>query len=243
MTHAAAITHIMELCEDGDLSGVDMKLKIQPGLLNIRDGNGRTPLHRAAQSGNMELLLLLIDKGAIVDAESEEGHTPLHFGAFAGQISAITVLLEKGAFIDHQGLDGCVPLHFACGQGKQETVQFLVERGANLKIPNKKGEFPVHWAVKNEHRDLAKAVNDMYHKRPENASGQKSWPMRQTVQGDISLDFVDNGSKERASENKEMGMFYSEKNDTVRSHTLRVVEDEEVSALIDRAKHLQGANF
>jgi len=231
MSHNAAITQIMEQCEDGDLEGVRAKLKIQPALLNIRDGNGRSPLHRAAESGNMELMEMLIGMGAIVNAESETGHTPLHFGAFAGHVDACKSLLNNGAWIDHMGTDGCVPLHFACGQGKLAVIEFLVSKGANLKIANYKGQLPLHWAVQNKHNDVAKAVNAMYTARPKNLGAAKAWPR---PKGDKYFrDVVDNGSDERAMHNKHMGIFFDASNTTVRSHNVSDIEKEEVTSLLD----------
>jgi len=218
---------------------VESKLSVQPGLLNIRDGDGRTPLHRAAQSGNMALLELLIGKGAIVNAENEQGHTPLHFGAFAGQVDALTSLLDHGAWVDHQGHDGSVPLHFAAGQGKLAAIEYLVARGGNLKVANHKGHFPLHWAVQNKHDDVARRINAMYTARPKNAANGKVWPRPKGEGSETGK--VDNDSEERAAENKRRGLFYGSDNGTVRSHTVQEIEDKEVTSLLD--KHHPGTPF
>jgi ankyrin repeat protein len=241
MSHNAAITQIMEQAEVGNLEGVKAKLRVQPALLNIRDGDGRTPLHRAAESGNMELLEMLVEMGAIVNAENEQGHIPLHFGAFAGHVDSLSMLLDKGAWIDHIGKDGCVPLHFACGQGKLEAIEYLVERGANLKISNNKGEFPLHWALRNQHKGVAMAVNDMYTRRPANSTQKKVWPRRELDAAEITHAFVDNKSTERAAENKKMGLFFAPDNSVVRSHDVDSIEKSEVDALLD--KHHPGTPF
>jgi len=171
----------LELAFDGNIAEVRKKLRTQPALLNIRDGDGRTPLHHAAQSGNMALCNLLLELGADVNESNVGGHIPLHFAAFSGHCEAIIALLEAGAGIDHQGLDGSVPLHFACGQGQLEAVRLLVAKGANLKVTNFSGHLPLHWAVQNKHNVTAKAVNEMYTHPHKVAPEIKKWPRKETV--------------------------------------------------------------
>jgi ankyrin repeat protein len=239
--HMANITNIMDLSEDGDLQGVIKKLDVQPALVNVQDGNGRSPLHRGAESGNMELIRLLLDRGAEINAENVGGHTPLHFGAFAGHVEVLRVLLDNGARIDHQGKDGSVPLHFACGQGKMEAIEYLIQRGANLKIENNAGKLPLDWAVQNMHHDVAKRVNAMYHKRPcSNTLGNWTRYHGGSV-AEIKAEKVDNETQRRNAHNKSMGLFFHEDNDIKRSHTSLEVENEEVDALLD--KHHPGTPF
>jgi ankyrin repeat protein len=44
--------------------------------VNIRQQAGVTPLHSAAQNGNLELLILLLENGADVDVCMEGGKLP-----------------------------------------------------------------------------------------------------------------------------------------------------------------------
>jgi len=49
--------------------------------LNIIDANGWTALHHAAYTGDLESVKIIISKGALVNAYSNQGRTPLHFAA------------------------------------------------------------------------------------------------------------------------------------------------------------------
>ncbi|XP_011042409.1 PREDICTED: ankyrin repeat, PH and SEC7 domain containing protein secG-like [Populus euphratica] len=63
---------------------------------NAATDSGLTPLHYAAKSGLKKLLLLLILKGAEVDAKANSG-TPLKWAAIHGQKKAVKILLDNHA--------------------------------------------------------------------------------------------------------------------------------------------------
>lgn len=58
---------------------------------------GWTPLHYAATRGHLQIMTLLLDKYAYIDAASPNGTTPLMMAAFYGTPSAVKLLLEAGA--------------------------------------------------------------------------------------------------------------------------------------------------
>lgn len=47
--------------------------------IHVRDQVGRTPLHLAAQYGNLRLAKLLLRNGALVNAQDNAGNSPLHY--------------------------------------------------------------------------------------------------------------------------------------------------------------------
>ncbi|KAI4354451.1 hypothetical protein L6164_003311 [Bauhinia variegata] len=70
-------------------------------FVNIRDGNGATPLHLAALQKRPECLHTLLENGALVCASTGgfgyPGSTPLHLAARGGSLDCIRVLLAWGA--------------------------------------------------------------------------------------------------------------------------------------------------
>ncbi|KAI4356463.1 hypothetical protein L6164_000485 [Bauhinia variegata] len=86
-------------------------------FVNIRDGNGATPLHLAARQRRPECLHTLLDNGALVCASSGgfgyPGSTPLHLAARGGSLDCVRMLLAWGA--DRLQLDssGRIPFSVA----------------------------------------------------------------------------------------------------------------------------------
>ncbi|KAI5391724.1 putative E3 ubiquitin-protein ligase XBAT31 [Lathyrus oleraceus] len=70
-------------------------------FVNIRDGNGATPLHLAARHRRLECLHSLLDNGALVCASTGgsgfPGRTPLHMAARGGSVDCVRMLLAWGA--------------------------------------------------------------------------------------------------------------------------------------------------
>ena len=79
--------------------------------INAKDSTfGSTALSSAALFGHTEIVALLLEAGAEVNARNRDGSTPLHSAAFLGQYEAAELLLENGADINIRNGDGGTPL-------------------------------------------------------------------------------------------------------------------------------------
>ncbi|XP_010922347.1 E3 ubiquitin-protein ligase XB3 [Elaeis guineensis] len=82
-------------------------------FVNVRDGNGATPLHLAAKQGWPNCLHILLGNGALVSAPtgrySYQGSTPLHLAARGGYLDCVRELLAWGADRKQRDSSGRIP--------------------------------------------------------------------------------------------------------------------------------------
>ena len=111
------------------------------------DEEGATAFLRASQSGDVELMRLLLEHGADPHINTELGVTPLAVTAGIGWVEGITsewsteqtveavkMLLELGIDPNFQADTGRVALHGAAHKGATEVVRILVAAGAQMDI-------------------------------------------------------------------------------------------------------------
>ncbi|XP_015741243.1 protein TANC2 isoform X13 [Coturnix japonica] len=77
--------------------------------------------------GYTEMVALLLEFGANVDAASESGLTPLGYAAAAGFLSIVVLLCKKRAKVDHLDKNGQCALVHAALRGHLEVVKFLIQ--------------------------------------------------------------------------------------------------------------------
>jgi len=101
--------------ETPHLEKIDVML--ESGLVNVRvedkDVNGRTPLHWATVKNSIELAVLLLDRGADVEAKANDGYTPLHLASSWNRIAMAEFLIEKGADVRAKDNKEETPLDWA----------------------------------------------------------------------------------------------------------------------------------
>ena len=74
---------------------------------------GWAPLHYAATRGHLEVMNVLLENHAYIDAASPNGSTPLMMAAMYGTPSAVKLLLEAGADPSLKNIQGLTAIDFA----------------------------------------------------------------------------------------------------------------------------------
>ncbi len=107
-----------------------------------------TPLHKAAEGGDLAEVNRLLDSGAKVDArDPREDLTPLGWAAAVGNVEVANALIARGADVNATSKQGFTPLHNAAYFHRQEMTALLLSKGANVGARTHEGETPLHRAM------------------------------------------------------------------------------------------------
>jgi ankyrin repeat protein len=119
---------------------------------------GATPLWRAAQSDDVTVMRLLVDRGADPLIATHDHTTVLMVAAGVGWSDgqshgsqaeapeALKLCLEWGGDVNGVNDEGYTALHGASFRGANEVVRFLVDHGARMDVKSKEGRLPVNMA-------------------------------------------------------------------------------------------------
>lgn len=147
------------------------------------DRNGRTPLHVAAEEGSIELIILLLSKGASIKARTNTLETPLHSAAqrtWKPKKEIVAALLSKGADVDAKDFLGSTPLHKVVKMklgltldeirarndpmhldamrllnDQLETIKLFLANGADVNARDNDNFSALHWAAWASRSDIA----------------------------------------------------------------------------------------
>jgi ankyrin repeat protein len=127
------------------------------------DENGATAFFRASQSGDVELMKLLLAHGADPKINTVLNVSPLHVAAGIGWVEGITyewspkatleavkMLVDLGLDVNLQADTGRTALHGAAHKGRADVIQVLADHGAKLDVrdygntDNRGGKLAVH---------------------------------------------------------------------------------------------------
>ena len=86
---------------------------------------GWAPLHYAATHGHLDVMRLLLENYAYIDAESPNKTTPLMMAASYGTPDAVKLLLEAGADPTLKNMQGLSAIDFAQRAGRADVAQLI----------------------------------------------------------------------------------------------------------------------
>lgn len=98
---------------------------------------GWTPLHYAATRGHLQMMSLLLDNYAYIDAASPNGTTPLMMAAFYGTPQAVKLLLDAGADALIKNDQSLTAIDFAQRNNRADSAE-LIAASIRAKYPKGK---------------------------------------------------------------------------------------------------------
>ncbi len=178
-----AALEIFEVVRAGDVSRLQALLATNPGLANVRNDRGHSPVliaqyHRrpeavaallaagpdldifdAASVGRTERVAELLDRDpSLLNAYSSDGFYPLGLAAFFAHPDTVRLLVSRGADVAQVARNPMKvqPLHAAAAGRSFEAVQLLVDAGAPVNGKQEKGWAPLHEAVRQGNVELVR---------------------------------------------------------------------------------------
>jgi ankyrin repeat protein len=149
---------LFEKLVSGLLAGTAAWLLTAAAAAAQADGDGTTPLHRAAYQDDVARVEALIRSGANVNAATDLGVTPLWLAAQNGSEAVLKALLAAGANPNAALLAGETPVMVAARAGKTPVVALLLAKGANANARGPRKQTALMWAVAQKHPDVVKVL-------------------------------------------------------------------------------------
>ncbi len=84
----------------------------------------------AAYKGHVDVVGLLLNRGADIEGKDSDGWTALMCAASGGHANIINLLLDREANIENTAGDGRTALMAAVSDGKADAINLLLDRGA-----------------------------------------------------------------------------------------------------------------
>jgi ankyrin repeat protein len=128
-----------------------------PSLARAYSSDGWTLLHLASHFGHPEIVALLLDAGANLEAlaHNAQANTSLHAALAGRQRAVVELLLDRGADPNGKRQDGLTPLHLAAMIGDASDVRLLLDKGASLDTPAQDGKTAQELAQEAGHEEVA----------------------------------------------------------------------------------------
>lgn len=148
-------------------------------LLKARDASGRTPLHYAAQRGNilvMEYLLSQYQNPASMQPDGE-GNTPLHEAVQSSRApAAIALLLAQGFRLEQRNNEGHTTIQHAALWGTVPAVKMLLEQDPGaVAWRDKDGRGMIALARQTENVDVEAWLKLQYGEEAEGQDMSMAW--------------------------------------------------------------------
>ena len=156
-------------CQSGSTNAAQVvRLLLQRGAaVNSVQQPAVSPLQEAVHERSLDVMDLLLEAGAVVDARDPRGRTPLMCCSF---IDGAARLLAAGADPNAAEQDGNTAMHPAAEECKPTLVRLLAAWGADPLCTNKRGQRPmqlVRGGAQRRHHTIAALV----------AAGDHDWAL------------------------------------------------------------------
>ncbi|XP_006015374.1 transient receptor potential cation channel subfamily A member 1 [Alligator sinensis] len=143
---SVASQDVFKVISDGSTCRLRSFIKKNRSGLSKVDELHATPLHHAAEGGQIELMQMIIDDSSyeVLNVTDSSGNTPLHWATKKNQIESVKLLLRKGANPNILNSNMMAPLHMSVQSLQNEIVKILVQHSStDVNLEGEAGNTPI----------------------------------------------------------------------------------------------------
>ncbi|XP_029003684.2 cyclin-dependent kinase 4 inhibitor C isoform X2 [Betta splendens] len=124
----------------------------------MADSSLSDQLCKASATGNLRVVLLILENGADVNGFNKFKRTALQV-VMLGHAAVADALLRNGADPNvRDPLLGLCVIHDAAREGFVDTVRVLIGHGADVNVADARGNLPLHLAAREGHVEVVEAL-------------------------------------------------------------------------------------
>ena len=120
----------------------------------VVSASGGPALHAAISEEDSEMVRILVEGGADVDARNNFGDPALHAAIAGNSPEMVRILVGAGADVDAKNSFGVPALHRAILKRDSDLVRMLVDAGADVNITNAFGDSALSRAVHEGNKEI-----------------------------------------------------------------------------------------
>lgn len=119
---------------------------------------GWTPLMSAAFNANLDMVKLLVKKGAWINYLNSEVKNALWLATYAGNVGVVEYLLKNRAYVNNSDNSSTTPIMLAAINDDVEIAKLLIGYGANIDMRHDDGDTALMFAVANGNSEIARIL-------------------------------------------------------------------------------------
>ncbi|XP_045163885.2 ankycorbin-like isoform X5 [Mercenaria mercenaria] len=136
----------------------EMLLEKDSAILEVQDEQGYTALALAVLVGNVNLIKLLLEKGADIGTDDNEGHKLAHWAAVCGHLKVLDILIQNKADMSTADSHHAYPIHYAAQMNgansgntesriSEKVLKKFLDSKVRLDVVDDAGRQPLLWAA------------------------------------------------------------------------------------------------
>ena len=137
---------LLEAIDKDDIAAARAALSNGANVNTIVNRIDMTAIMRASGRGHADIVKLLLEKGANVNAKSIHGYTALTAASRNGHADIVKLLIDSGADVNAKEIEGATALMAASWAGHADVVRLLLDNGADVNAEDTQGRTVLMYA-------------------------------------------------------------------------------------------------